>query len=560
MTLWGSKQNEEQGEDESNQNQPGSSSDGEQQRPTGHSRQQADPNERTRLLPPPREHGGYLSPDDPAVRTPSLLYLPDVLTVPQVSPYNLWSVRALRYLAVLFLIITFLWWVLLFISIFISPPHMHSRGSGFFDVSYSLLTLGNLLVGLIFFSVPSTPMGILSMVISLFLLVDVILILAVSRIRAEEGWVGIASVIWAALMGLYIALTNKTVSWGKKEEEERLTGREETRRSLREWLAVLLEIVSMAILVAVSILLTATLILRARDVSLSPPGELYFVDGDKYQVHVACVGDQQYDQEGAPLPTVLVEGGEEPVEGSGLEDFMYDARKNGTIDRYCYWDRPGLAWSENAPSPHSAGMSVDALSEALAIANENGPWILLSAGIGGIHSRIFSSRHMRDVQGIFLIDPLHEDLLYRIASPSRGFFLWAWGIISPLGLDRLSGAIIKGRTREDRVYGVSSYQGGKYIKAKLQENLVANSLTKSEISSARNIQTRDTPLVVVSSKIKMKKDKDWEGKQEDLTKITNNLLAWDVVNGAPHEVWQTFAGRTVLEKRLGEMVNKTRSG
>lgn len=441
---------------------------------------------------------------------------------------------------------------------------MHSRGSGYFDVSYALLTIGNLLVALLFFSTPSTPMSILGMVVSVMLLVDMILILADSRVRGEEGWVGIASVIWAALMSLYSVLTNKTVRWGKKEEEERLTGREETRRSLREWCAVLTASTIMVVLVAVTILLTATLILRARDASLAPPGERYLVDGDKYLVHVACVGDQKYDENGKRLPTILVESGEEPTEGSGLEDFMYNARENGTIDRYCYWDRPGLAFSDNAPSPHSAGMSVDALSEALAIANENGPWILVSAGIGSIYSRIFSSRHVRDVKGIFLIDGLHEDLLYKVGSPSRGFFLWAWGIISPLGLDRLPAAIFKGRTREDRVYGPSSYQNGKYLKAKLQENLVADSLTKNEVLSARNIQTPKTPLVVVSSGIMMKKDKAWESKQEDLAKLTDNLIAYDVVSGAPHEVWRTLKGREVLEKRLGELLhpsnNKTKLG
>lgn len=439
---------------------------------------------------------------------------------------------------------------------------MHSRGSGFFDVAYALLTIGNLLVALLFFSTPSTPMTILGMVVSIMLLVDMILILAVPRLRVEEGWVGIASVVWSAVMAFYSVLTNKTVRWGKKEEEERLTGREETRRTLREWFAVLAATIVMAVLVAVTVLLTATLIIRARDASLAPPGERYYVDGDKYQVHLACVGEQKYDSNGKRLPTILVEGGEEPLEGSGLEDFIYDAHQNGTIDRYCYWDRPGLAWSENAPSPHSAGMSADALSEALALANEQGPWILVSAGIGSIYSRIFSSRHVRDVRGIFLIDALHEDLLYKVGSPSRGFFLWAWGIISPLGLDRISGAMFKGRTREDRVYGKSSYQGGKYIKAKLQENLVADSLTKNEVLSARNIQTPKTPLVVVSSGVMMKKEKSWEKKQEDLTKITENLVAWDVVGGAPHEVWKSRDGRRVLEQRLGELVklgNKTKA-
>ncbi|KAF7510699.1 hypothetical protein GJ744_006065 [Endocarpon pusillum] len=541
VTLWGSKQDGEQGEDDSSPHPPGSS-DGEHSRPNTRSRHQGDPDERTRLLPPPPGHGGYLSPDDPAV-----------------TPYNLWSVRALRHLTVIFTIITFLWWVLLFISIFASPPSMNSRGSGYFDISYALLTIGNLLVALIFFSIPSTPMSVLGMVVGVMLLINMVLILAVSRLRAEEGWVGIASVIWAALMSLYCVLTNKTVRWGKKEEEERLTGREETRRSLREWCAVLTASVIMVVLVAVTVLLTATLILRARDATLAPPGERYFVDGDKYQIHVACVGDRQYDDKGEAIPTVLIEGGEEPTEGSGLEDFIYDARVNGTISRYCYWDRPGLAFSENAPSPHSAGMSVDAISEALAIAGEDGPWILVSAGIGGIYSRIFSSRHVRDVQGIFLIDTLHEDFLHRVGSPTRGFFLWAWGIISPLGLDRIPAAVFKGRTREDRVYGPSSYQNGKYLKAKLQENLVAESFTKSEVMSASRIQPRDTPLVVVSSGVMMKKDKEWEKKQEDLTKITDNLLAYDVVSGAPHEVWRTLKGREVLEQRLGELFNPKKS-
>ena len=155
-----------------------------------------------------------------------------------------------------------------------------------------------------------------------------------------------------------------------------------------------------------------------------------------------------------------------------------------------------------------------------------------------------------------LVDPLHEDLLHRIASPSRGFILWGWGIISPLGLQRIAGALFKGRTREDRVYGQDAYQGGKFIKAQLQENLVADSLSKNEVASARIIQGVDTPLVVVSSGISVRRDEEWKRKQEDLTKITEGLVSWDVVNKAPHEVWQTYEGRKLMEKRLGELVKK----
>jgi hypothetical protein len=156
-----------------------------------------------------------------------------------------------------------------------------------------------------------------------------------------------------------------------------------------------------------------------------------------------------------------------------------------------------------------------------------------------------------------LIDALQEDLLYQVGSPGRGFSLWARGIISPLGLDRLAGALFRGRSREDRVYGSSAYQGGKFIKAKLQENLVADSLTKSEVAQSRNIQSSKTPLVVVSSGIHVRRDKEWERKQEDLTKVTDNLIAWDVVGGAPlEEVWRTYEGRRILEKRLGQLYRR----
>lgn len=153
-----------------------------------------------------------------------------------------------------------------------------------------------------------------------------------------------------------------------------------------------------------------------------------------------------------------------------------------------------------------------------------------------------------------LIDALHEDLLYRVSNPGRGFILWGRGIISPLGLDRLSGALFKGRTKEDRVYGKSSYQGGKFIKNKLQENLVADSLSRSEVKSAKNIQQPNTPLVVVTSGRHIKSDDAWEEKQKDLTKITDNLLAWEIVGKAPsEEVWKVKEGRDTLEKLLGKL-------
>ncbi|KAF9884427.1 hypothetical protein FE257_001758 [Aspergillus nanangensis] len=523
-TLWrhnachDEEQNEQQNEPHHNDRQP-----------THERDEQEDPDEHTRLLP--RENPVYLSPDDPAV-----------------SPYNLWSIRALRGLSSLFLAISFIWWAFLLVSIFVSPPGMHTRGSGFLCFSYTTLTVAYLVISLLFFSVPSRPMAISAIVLLVLLFVDMCIILGVPRLRVEEGWVGIASVVWATVIALYNILQIRSVAWGKREEEERLTGREETRRPLREWIAVLIESIAMTVLALVSVLFTATLILRARDASLAPPGHQYLVNGDSFQVHLACVGNRSDD-----TPTVLLEGGEGPVEHT-LQPFIDDVARSGAIGRYCYWDRPGFGWSDNAPSPYSAGMAADVLSEALAVAGEEGPWVLVSAGVGGIYSRIFASRHVLEIDGIMLVDSLHEDYLSHVGRPGRGFVLWLRGIFSPLGFDRVAGAIFRGRTREDRVIGRSAYQSGKVIRAKLQENLVAATMTWSEIQTARHVQVAETPLMVVSSGVEVKKSEKWSKAQEGLTKVTRNLQEWDIVNGAPHEVWKTVEGRQLLEKRLRQLV------
>lgn len=480
--------------------------------------------------------------------------LPEELTEYQVSPYNLWRVRAIRGLSLLALAASFIWWTFLLMSIFVSPPLMHSRGSGFFAFSYTTLATGYLVLGLLLFAVPSKPMTIWGIILAVVLLVDMIIILAVPRIRLEEGWVGIASVIWAVVISLHQVAQNRAVAWGKREEEERLTGREETRRSLREWIAVLVQNIVLGIMAIAALLFTATLIIRASDAALEPPGQRYSVHGDTYQVHLACVGNRT---ENSNEPTILLEGDWGPAEHN-LQPFIDDAYRSGAISRYCYWDRPGFGWSDTAPSPHSAGMSADVLSEALALADESGPWVAVSAGVGSLYSRLFASRHLLEVSGIFLIDPLHEAYLDGIGDPGRGFLLWLRGVLSPLGLDRLAGAIFRGRTRADRVAGRSAYQSGKFIKAKLQENLVAVTMTAAEVQSARHIQMGQTPLVVVSSGREMQKDPTWAKRQEDLSHITDSLFAWDVVHDAPHEVWMNDEGRQALEKRLREIVKESR--
>jgi len=495
------------------------------------------PDEHTRLLPNRLDSDRpFLNPDDPAV-----------------SPYNLWTVRVVRYATVLFSVVSFVWWVLQLVAIFVTPPGMHTRGSGFSSFSYASLALFTILFTLVFFSAPSRAVRILSVFMAFMLLINMIIMLAVERNRHEEGWVGITSIVWALLMSLWTMAADRTVKWGKAEEEERLTGRVETRRTVFEWSAVMVSTIAYVILSVVAVLLFLNLILRSLDAGVAPPGTRYWVDSDQYQIHVYCQGNST-NAKGQKVPTVLFEGGEMPVE-YGLWQFADAAVKNGSIARYCFVDRPGFAWSDTAPSPLSAGMAIDAMSEALARADENGPWVIAAAGIGSVYARIFSARHGKNIRGLLLVDPLHEDLLGRVASPGHGFLLWIRGIISPLGLDRLPGAIFRGRSGRDRVWGRASRQTGKNIFARLQEGLVADSLTKRDVASARVIQDQDTPLTVITSGVVLKKDSQWEKKQRDLTRLTRNLKHWDVVDKAPHEVWGTLEGRQKIEKRLGQLVH-----
>ncbi|KAI1356499.1 mitochondrial integral membrane protein [Xylaria sp. FL0043] len=504
-------------------------------------RDSAPPNEHTRLLPNRVESAVFLSPDDPAV-----------------SPYNLWSVRITRYFTIFFTLVGFAWWTILLVSTFVTPPGFYTRGSGFFPFSYASLALANLLFTLLFFAVPSKAVRIASIVTSVLLLINAIILVSVHQTRYEEGWVGIASVLWALLTAIWTLGTDRLVEWGKYEEEERLTGRAETRRTVTEWIAVLISTFTMVILAVVVFLMSCTLLLRALDAGLAAPGKLYWVDGDKYRLHVYCHGNHT-DQFGSKLPTVLLEGGEGPVE-DGLWDFAENAVKNGSISRYCFVDRPGFAWSDTAPSPLSAGMAVEAMDEALTRAGEEGPWVLMSAGIGSIYSRIFSSRHGKSIKGLVLVDPLHEDFLNDVGASGRGFLLWLRGIISPLGLDRVPGALFKGRTKEDRVWGRSAYQTGKNIYAKLQENLVADTLSKRDVASSRAIQNPDVPLTLVSSGTHIREDSKWEEKQRELSHLTHNLQHWDIVNNAPHQVWDTLEGRNIIEKRLRQLVHEQRRG
>ena len=97
--LWGSSPPDDDG---------GSSS-----RPDTQPQERREPDERSSLLPQETHH--HLDPGDPAV-----------------SPYNLLSVRSLRWISIFLLFVSVLWWLMIFVATFVSPPGFHTRGGGWF--------------------------------------------------------------------------------------------------------------------------------------------------------------------------------------------------------------------------------------------------------------------------------------------------------------------------------------------------------------------------------------------------------------------------------------------
>lgn len=204
----------------------------------------------------------------------------------------------------------------------------------------------------------------------------------------------------------------------------------------------------------------------------------------------------------------------------------------------------------------SAGSAIDVLSAALPKANitETGPgWILVSHESGSLYSQVFASRHTSQVKGMLFVDGLPSTLIPSVFTPTRTFVLLLRGLISPLGIDRLSVWIFKRRSRIDRVYGVSSFRSDRVIKSQFQESLAAGTITRNEVIAAEAIIPETIPVTVVSSGNRCRDSKAWEEGQRYLGEKSEKHV-WDVVGGVDHDVWRDDEGKRVLKKRLAELV------
>ncbi|CDR43905.1 CYFA0S13e00518g1_1 [Cyberlindnera fabianii] len=496
------------------------------------------------------ERQPLLSPDDPGVSALNVTYV-------RLSRFAL---NVLSFLSTILL-------VLLLISDFVSIPGFNNRGRSFLEINFVLISLFSTASSLILFQVPSAlerQLGYINAGLVAF-----ILILLVAFDRSSMTGVGLGSALWCLLTILFTSVSEYFVEQGKEHEEIRLTGRIETRRTLTEWFVVLLRNTMKSILIAFTALVTLNVLLHTFDViRVKPWGEQVWVEDDSFTLHVACYGDV-HNSTASDQPIILLQGGH----GSSEEfsEWVEELHHLNQIERYCIYDRPGYGFSDSSPSPISLSIVSDLLTEALHKLKVDGPFLVAGHDIGGLYSMVFASRNQARVESLLLVDSWHEDLLLRNPvsrakkdeplpveishmGPSAGFSLWIRGIFSPLGLALQGSWIFKHHGSRDRIYGRDMRHQGRYLRARLQEQVGAGILSYNEAINAKP-QLTDIPISVVSSDGMIKKSLNWGNWQRQLTKISSVTYEWKIADGG-HEVWKTPKGREQLQDVLLRLVEK----
>ncbi|HEX8284960.1 MAG TPA: alpha/beta hydrolase [Pyrinomonadaceae bacterium] len=159
--------------------------------------------------------------------------------------------------------------------------------------------------------------------------------------------------------------------------------------------------------------LTAAAQQRGSAPAVAPPGRLVDVGG--FRLHLHCTGSGE--------PTVVL------IAGSGDFSFDWSLVQPGVsrFARVCSYDRAGLAWSDPGPTPRTMRQDAYELHTLLRAAGVKSPYVLVGHSLGGLIARVYGEQYPKEVAGMVLVAPTHEDttLLYqgklvRVREGARG--------------------------------------------------------------------------------------------------------------------------------------------
>lgn len=541
---------------------------------------------------------------------------------PAVSPLNLRSIKFLFGTLWVLLFTCLILTLILFINTFVTLPLLNFRDSGFQELVLLVVADLSLFLSICFFRFPLDSNKVLGFVSAGSLFLALVLSLSFPNTRHRVTLASFFIMVWTlfcVILGLIV--TPAAVKKANIHEEIRLTGRVERRKTVGQLAAVPFVVLVVLILAVVpcvfmcmSVMLDMYDYIRLhQDLDTGSFVDIYPKTGyshgsghgdsgykiptDKdrnlgfsYSVYVYCTPFQggkglndvppsiRPSPDGSPAPIVLVEadsGSSAQMLYKGWLDEMYN---NQEIAQVCYWNRPGRGFSDNAPSPFSAGMAADAFTIALRSAlnaytdsydntnsedNEydilkdknpfgNRTFAVVGHGTGGLYSRVFAARHIQNMHSLTLVDAYPEELLVRrLGKPSRGFRDWWAGVWTVFGFERQLSWLVRGRGPSVRVFGkMAATTRPNELKANLQEQISALGLLRNDIETANSIlHGSDIPLAVLSSAQMVKQDSEWAEYQKLLTKVTAKNVVYEVVEG-PHDLWLTEKAKKKMQKVL----------
>lgn len=524
---------------------------------------------------------------------------------PAVSPLNSSYVWTLRLFLLILTAITFAWFTILLINCFVTIPFILFRTSGFLELDLAILNILILLLAIFAFQTPSEITLKFGYIVAGETLIQLLLVLLIPYFRRYYGALGIFSLLWSFLVSsCALVLSPIVVLKGKTQEEIRLTGRPETRRTWGEMfrLSSSLTLLSVLVVVPYTIIFLGFL-LEIYDstqlVSRNGPasgGQLIPIYDTKshlhskssyfsYSVYIECTPENlnvEAPHPKAPRPPVVVIESDDRVTSQALyKGWVEELYKDDKVARVCFWNRPGRGFSDVAPSPYRLESATEALTYALntvlgstnktsseSSGNDTIPFAnrtlaLVSHGLGGIYSRAFAAKHVSQIQSITLIDTLHEHLLHHeLGATSRGFLLWLRGLASPFYISRQLSWLLHQQGPLARFLGLEPDSNNDYshyqfpfktrpqeIKATLQDQIsAANGALFENLSKTTDVLAGSkVPLAVVSSAQSIKKRYKWDEYQRLLTKVTSNNVAWEIFEG-PHSVWVAEKAKYQLQQ------------